>query len=65
MQLIRNDCYGCQYNRDSQLDHDVCAMMSSEERMNIYFDKACQQMNTPESYMNAVRNYIQAKLAVQ
>ena len=31
--VTRELCYGCEFNRPSQLDHDVCLMMEENERI--------------------------------
>ncbi|KAK3577923.1 hypothetical protein CHS0354_034562 [Potamilus streckersoni] len=39
-ELVKKDCYGCQNNHPSQIQHDKCLMMSQEEKLDEYLDEA-------------------------
>jgi hypothetical protein len=39
-ELVKNDCYGCQNDHPSQIQHDKCLMMSEEEKLDEYLDEA-------------------------
>ena len=43
--IIQQECYGCEFNRCSQLDHDVCCMMESEQQLSMYFNTAMNNTN--------------------
>ena len=38
--MIKNDCYGCQVDHPSQIQHDKCMMMSQEEKLDEYLNEA-------------------------
>jgi hypothetical protein len=38
--LIKKDCYGCQIDHPSQIQHDKCMMMSQEEKLDNYLNEA-------------------------
>ncbi|XP_033103520.1 uncharacterized protein LOC117106269 isoform X2 [Anneissia japonica] len=37
--LIKLECYGCEFDRPSQIDHDICLMMTPHEQMTMFFEK--------------------------
>ncbi len=39
-ELIKKDCYGCQNDHPSQIQHDKCLMMNQEEKLDEYLDEA-------------------------
>jgi len=38
--MIKKDCYGCQNDHPSQIQHDKCMMMGQEEKLDEYLDEA-------------------------
>ena len=38
--LSKRDCYGCQNDHPSQIQHDKCIMMNQEEKLDEYLDEA-------------------------
>lgn len=38
--LTKKNCYGCQNDHPSQIQHDKCMMMSQEEKLDEYLDEA-------------------------
>jgi hypothetical protein len=38
--MIKKDCYGCQIDHPSQIQHDKCMMMSQEEKLDNYLNEA-------------------------
>ena len=40
--LAKKYCNGCHYDSPSQIDHDVCVMMSFEEQVDTWFSEALQ-----------------------
>ena len=38
--MIRKDCYGCQNDHPSQIQHDKCMMLSQEEKLDEYLNDA-------------------------
>ena len=43
--LVKKYCNGCYYDHPSQLEHDVCVMMTFEEQVNKWFDEALQMVD--------------------
>ena len=41
-------CYGCQFNRPSQIDHDVCVMMSENEQIMHCLPHALKEVEVAE-----------------
>lgn len=39
-ELIKKNCYGCQNDHPSQIQHDKCLMLSQEEKLDEYLDEA-------------------------
>ena len=39
-ELVKKECYGCQNDHPSQIQHDKCLMMSQEEKLDEYLDEA-------------------------
>ena len=40
LSTIQRDCYGCEFDRPSQLDHDKCCMLEPEEQLESYYYQA-------------------------
>ena len=40
LSTIQRDCYGCEFDRPSQLDHDKCCMLEPEEQLEAYYYRA-------------------------
>lgn len=47
--IIRRECYGCEFDRPSQLDHDKCCMMDLGEQLVCFYEMAKQ--STDEDYV--------------
>ena len=58
--LLAEKCYGCQVSHPSQLQHDVCLMMSTEEQISLTYDEAVDRMNTEEKSMYWWDEFIRA-----
>ena len=43
--LLTEKCYGCQVSHPSQIHHDVCLMMTTEEQITLTYDEAVNRMN--------------------
>jgi hypothetical protein len=39
-ELVKKNCYGCQNDHPSQIQHDKCLMMNQEEKLDEYLDEA-------------------------
>ena len=48
--IIHEQCYGCQVNHPSQRNHDVCLMMTKEERIEAVFETALGRVNEYEIF---------------
>ena len=40
LEMLKEDCFGCKNDRNSQIEHDVCLMMDSGAQVIAYFDYA-------------------------
>ena len=45
LSTIQRDCYGCEFDRPSQLDHDKCCMLEPEEQLENYYYQAWLAVN--------------------
>ena len=45
LSTIQRDCYGCEFDRSSQLDHDKCCMLELEEQLETYYYQARLAVN--------------------
>ena len=44
--LIEEDCYGCQYDRPSQRDHETCLMTPYQDQITTYYHAALAKVDT-------------------
>ena len=42
--IAKQNCYGCQVDHPSQIQHS-CVMMSVDEQLNLFFDDALKQVH--------------------
>ena len=43
--VIHEECYGCQVDHPSQIQHNVCLMMEEEEQIRLCLKKALMRVN--------------------
>lgn len=46
--IIHKNCFGCEYNRLSQREHDVCLMLSPEEKVDCFFEIVMEDLEENE-----------------
>ncbi len=49
-EIVKEKCFGCQVDHPSQLQHDVCLMMTKAEKIEVCFDTALEQVNYVDIY---------------
>ena len=42
--LVKKNCYGCIVDHPSQLHHDICIMLTTDEWTDMYLQKAAQRL---------------------
>ena len=50
-EIVKEKCFGCQVDHPSQLQHDVCLMMTKAEKIEVCFDTALARVNEVEVYV--------------
>lgn len=43
--IVEKKCFGCQYARPSQREHDVCIMTEFEDQVDLYFFDALKELD--------------------
>ena len=56
--LAREACYGCQFERPGQMDHDKCLMLSSFEKIEEFFEKAWINLDFQDCIKTTVLNFL-------
>lgn len=46
--VVYEKCYGCQADHPSQIQHDVCIMMSRKEHVELYFDELINKLDVKD-----------------
>ena len=49
-EIVEEKCYGCQVDHLSQIQHDVCLMMTKAEKVEVCLDTALDRLNYIEIY---------------
>ena len=44
-EIAKEKCFGCHVNHPSQVQHDICLMMSDEEKVNFCMETAMTRLN--------------------
>ena len=56
-QVIKDKCYGCQVDHPSQRHHDVCLMMTTEEKIEVCLETALTRLDHHEIYREYQEKY--------
>ena len=49
-EIVEEKCFGCQVDHLSQIQHDVCLMMTKAEKVEVCLDTALDRLNYIEIY---------------
>ena len=59
---VHTFCFGCQNDKSSQKDHDVCLMMNSKEQFDLMFDVSWHQQD-PNQILCWVKDIIRTRMS--
>ena len=62
--LVVKNCYGCQFDRLGQMDHDKCQMLDSVEKVEEYFHEAWENLRVQNGLKYIIYKQLEVSLTL-